>query len=139
MIERTKARLSGVDNVSYDVLNGYDLHQFPETSFDFVFSYDVFVHIDMEDVYSYLQEIRRVLKESGKGLLHFANLLSPDGWKKFVSELPSNKGGNKSFDRFRFLTWEIVERFLASLNFKILSSKAGSWRDILVVFEKQAR
>lgn len=136
MVQRTKARLSHKDNVSYEVLNGYDLGQFADSSFDYVFSFDVFVHIDMEDAYSYVQEIHRVLKDAGRGLLHFANLSSSDGWKKFVAEVPINRGGGKNFDRFRFLTWEIVEKFLKSLDFNILKHKKEPWRDIIVVFEK---
>lgn len=66
----------------------------------------------------------------------FANLNSEEGWKKFVTEAPINRGAMKHFDRFRFLTWEIVEKFFHSLDLKILAYQREPWRDILVVFEK---
>jgi ubiquinone/menaquinone biosynthesis C-methylase UbiE len=137
MLNRTKKRLRGKKNVEFEKLNGFDLRQFKDCSIDFVFSFDTFVHIDIEDIYSYLQEINRVLRKHGKGVLHFANLNSPEGWQKFVAEVPLNKGNNKNFDRFRFLTWEIVERLICSLNFDILDNKKEPWRDILVVLEKK--
>jgi ubiquinone/menaquinone biosynthesis C-methylase UbiE len=136
MLERTKKRIGEKENIEFEKLNGYDLHQFKDNTIDFVFSFDVFVHIDIEDIYSYLQEIRRVLRSKGRGVLHFANLNSPDGWNKFVTEYSLNRGNNKHFDRFRFLTWEIVERLLKIIGFNILHYKKEPWRDILVVFEK---
>jgi SAM-dependent methyltransferase len=137
MLQRTKERLEGFGNVQFAKLNGVDLRRFDSDSVDFVFSFDCFVHIDMEDVYCYLQEIRRVLRPNGVGLLHFANLNSEEGWQKFVVEAPINRGPHKHFDRFRFLTWEIVARFLDALNLGLLAHKREPWRDILVVFEKR--
>lgn len=134
MLERTQKRLEEMPNIEFEKLNGYDLHQFKNNQFDFVLSFDTFVHIDMEDAYSYIKEIKRVLRPKGKGLLHFANILSPEGWQKFVTEVPFYRGDHKYYNRFRFLTWEIVERFLSSLGFVILSYKKEPWRDILVVF-----
>lgn len=137
MLERTKMRLNRKNNVEFEKLNGLDLHQIKKSSIDFVFSFDTFVHIDIEDTYSYLKEISRVLRNSGKGMLHFANLNSPEGWQKFVIEVSINRGAEKNFDRFRFLTWEIVERIISSLDFTILDYQKEPWRDILVVFEKK--
>jgi ubiquinone/menaquinone biosynthesis C-methylase UbiE len=136
MINRTKQRLQGFANINFEKLNSLDLHQFTSESINFVFSFDCFVHMEMEDIYCYLQEIRRVLTPKGIGLLHFANVNSESGWSKFVTEAPINRGNRKHFDRFCFLTWEIVEKFFHSLELKILAYKREPWRDILVVFEK---
>ena len=136
MLGRTHERLHGGKNVAFQKLNGYDLHQFRKDSFDFVFSFDTFVHIDMEDSYSYLAEIRRVLRPGGKGFLHFANLNSQEGWKKFVEEVPFHRGSKEYYNQFRFLTWEIVERFFSSLGFEILDHRKEPFRDILVQFRK---
>lgn len=138
MLERTKQRLREFANVRYEKLNGLDLHQFGTGSVDFVFSFDCFVHFEMEDIYCYLQEIRRVLTPLGGGLLHFANLNSDIGWKTFVAEAPMNRGGRKHLGWLRFVTWEIVAKFCDSLNLRIVTSKRERWRDILIVFEKCA-
>ncbi|MDW7761605.1 MAG: class I SAM-dependent methyltransferase [Acidobacteriota bacterium] len=136
MLERTKNRLAGRSNVRFAKLNGCNLNSFSDAAFDLIFSFDVFVHLDIEDTFSYLGEIRRTLKPSGYGVLHFANLISEDGWKKFETESVFNIGGHKHFDRFRFLTWEIVEKMVTHFDFRILDSWKEPWRDILVVFQK---
>ena len=136
MLGRTHERLNLRKNVSFQKLNGHDLHRFIKDTFDFVFSFDTFVHIDMEDTYSYLEEIRRVLRPGGKGLLHFANLNSEAGWKKFVEEVPFHRGSKEYYNQFRFLTWEIVARFFSSLGFEILDHRKEPFRDILVLFRK---
>jgi SAM-dependent methyltransferase len=136
MLERTRLRSHGLAHIRFEKLNGLDLHQFAAESIDFIFSFDVFVHVEIEDIYGYLQEIRRVLTPGGIGLLHFANLNSEEGWSKFITEVPLNRGNHKNFDRFCFLTWDIVERFCHSLDFKILAHKREPWRDILVVISK---
>jgi SAM-dependent methyltransferase len=136
MLERAKQRLQGCTNIEFAKLNGLDLNPFASESIDFVFSFDCFVHIEIEDVYCYLQEIKRVLKPGGGGLLHFANLNSDEGWHKFITEAPLNRGRQKHFDRFCFLTWEIVEKFFRSLELNMVTSQREPWRDILVVFHK---
>jgi SAM-dependent methyltransferase len=138
MIERAKQRLHGLTNIEFAKLNGLDLRPFASESINFVFSFDCFVHIEIEDVYCYLQEIKRVLKPAGRGLLHFANLNSEEGWHKFITEASINRGRQKHFDRFCFLTWEIVEKFFGSLELNIVTSQREPWRDILVVFQKGA-
>ena len=46
----------------------------PDGSVDFVFSFDVFVHIKREVVEEYLKEFSRVLKVGGRGFIHHSNL-----------------------------------------------------------------
>jgi SAM-dependent methyltransferase len=139
MLERAQQRLHGLTNIEFAKLNGVDLSPFASESINFVFSFDCFVHIEIEDVYGYLQEIKRILKPEGRGLLHFANLNSEGGWHKFITEVPINRGRQKLFDRFCFLTWEIVEKFFRSLELNIVASEREPWRDILVVFHKGAK
>jgi ubiquinone/menaquinone biosynthesis C-methylase UbiE len=138
MIEGAKRRLHRFTNIQFEKLNGLDLRQFASESIDYIFSFDCFVHIEIEDIYCYLQEMKRVLTPGGRGLLHFANLNSAEGWDKFITEAPTNRGHPKHFDRFCFLTWEIVEKFFSSLELEIVASQREPWRDILVVFQKGA-
>ena len=138
MIERAQRRLHRWTNIRFEKLSGLDLHPLASESTDFVFSFDCFVHIEIEDIYCYLQEVKRVLRRGGKGLLHFANLNSAAGWDKFITEAPTNRGQRKHFDRFCFLTWEIVDQFFRTLELEIVASQREPWRDILVVFQKGA-
>ncbi len=138
MLARTRARLDGKKAVTFQRISGYGLHEFETGVFDFVFSLDAFTRSSMEEIYSYLGEVRRVLKPGGKGLIRFANLSSPEGWQRFVEVAPFCRGRNDPGVRSGCLTWEIVELFMASLGFEILDRCKDPWHDILVLFRKPA-
>ncbi len=137
MLERARRRLGHLSHVRYEKLNGVDLESFAADSLDFVFSFDCCVHVDLEDVYGYLLEIRRVLSPRGAAVLHVANFNSPEGFAKFLREAPINRGHRKHFDRFRFLTWEMVQRLVAAAGLRIVDHRREPWRDILVVLDKR--
>ena len=89
MIEHARATLAaqGIDaNVSYRVLNGIDFTGVPDSSVDFIFSYDVQVHLQPENVYSYMVDARRVLRENGIFMLHQVNLASDGGVGHFLGQ-----------------------------------------------------
>jgi hypothetical protein len=46
----------------------------PDSSVDFVFSFDSFVHLRRDLVEAYLNELGRILKVGGKGFIHHSNL-----------------------------------------------------------------
>jgi len=55
--------------------------------FDFIYCFDVFPHCDIHTIYSYLFEIRKLLKKDGRAFLSTANLLSTEGWKRFNKQV----------------------------------------------------
>lgn len=66
MIAQAQQQLASLPNVQLFVCNGTDLHDFPDESFDFVFSYITFQHIpDSQITLGYIHEIGRVLKKGG--------------------------------------------------------------------------
>ena len=74
MIDRTRERCeaAGLANVSFLLGDGRGLAPLHPGSQDFVWSYDVFVHIALEDTVAYLLEISRVLADGGLVVLHHA-------------------------------------------------------------------
>ncbi len=74
MIDRTRRRCAreGVTNVSFVLGDGNGLAAVPSRSVDIVFSYDVFVHIALEDTVTYVTDVARVLKPGGVAILHHA-------------------------------------------------------------------
>lgn len=137
MLDRTARRLKGCDRVQYVKLNGLDYSGVPADSFDVVFSFDAFVHLDTEEIFWNLKEIQKVLKPGGMAVIHFANLLSPYGWEKFVQEAGVNRGEQKQVGRFNFLTPQIIERFLEELKFRIdrIDTEING-RDFIAVFAR---
>ena len=66
MIEFARKRLGADPKVSLFVNSGCDLKPVADSSVDFAYSYDVFIHLfDLEIVSGYLREARRVLKPDG--------------------------------------------------------------------------
>lgn len=87
MIEQTSDELKrrGIgDNVSFQLLNGTDFEGVAENSLDFIFSYDVQLHMQPQNVFSYMLDARRVLRPDGVFMLHQINLASPGGLEHFL-------------------------------------------------------
>jgi ubiquinone/menaquinone biosynthesis C-methylase UbiE len=96
MLQRTEARIEqeGLGNVSFVLGNGLDMSAIPSNSVDVVFSYDVFVHIALEDTVAYVAEIARILKDGGIVILHHAiNDVRP-AWDRIESHNDWYRKGN---------------------------------------------
>lgn len=92
---RKKFRM--LKNISVYRNNGKDLEMIPSNSIDFVFSFDSFVHFDLNVVERYIAEISRTLKDGGTGFIHHSNLaccyslIHNSGWR-------SSDVSHKSFE-----------------------------------------
>jgi 2-polyprenyl-3-methyl-5-hydroxy-6-metoxy-1,4-benzoquinol methylase len=72
------------ENVSYQVLNGTDFGGVADRSVDFIFSYDVQLHLQPQNIFSYMLDAGRVLRENGVFMLHQVNLSSEGGMAHFL-------------------------------------------------------
>jgi SAM-dependent methyltransferase len=57
--------------------SGSDFPAIPDQSVDFVFSFGVFVHLDLPIVTAYLAEISRVLKPGGRAVIQYSDKTKP--------------------------------------------------------------
>lgn len=79
MIALARERLRDIPNAHLHVTDGATLAEFPDESFDFVYSYAVFQHVPSRDViYTYMREARRVLKTGGLARLQFNGMPARD-------------------------------------------------------------
>lgn len=69
-LELCKERFAGAPNLRFVLSSGSDVSQVPDASIDFIWSFDVFVHISPADTESYLKEFRRVLRPGGCAVIH---------------------------------------------------------------------
>lgn len=93
---------------------------FPGNTFDAVFSQAVFIHLDREDCYRYMQEAARVLKPGGRVYFQFYNLLHPEGFSLFewVANYTVTDQG-KVRGRVHFLTTDEVRAYMEGAGFVV--------------------
>jgi len=58
---------------------GTDLAGVPDGCADLVWSYDVFVHLELDAIRAYLKEMWRVLRRGGQGVIHYSDKTKPNG------------------------------------------------------------
>jgi SAM-dependent methyltransferase len=79
MLARTRKHVGEGEDVDYLKLNGRDFAGVADASVDFIFSYDVLLHLQPQNVFSYLLAARRILRPGGVFLIHAINLAAPGG------------------------------------------------------------
>ena len=80
MIALARERLRDTPNAYPHLNDGDSLGEFPDETFDVVYSYAVFQHLPRRDVITaYMREIQRVLKIGGLARLQFNGMPAPDG------------------------------------------------------------
>ncbi|HEV2057774.1 MAG TPA: class I SAM-dependent methyltransferase [Solirubrobacteraceae bacterium] len=81
-LELCRERLGDAANVEYVLSDGAAFPQVEQDSIDWVWSFDVFVHIAPLDVASYIGEIARVLRPGGTAVIHHSGALQRfPGWR----------------------------------------------------------
>ena len=86
MLARAQAALAGCPNIIFALLTEPRLSGIVRASPDFVYSFDVFVHFDLHMMWTYFQEVARVLQPGGHFFVHTANLTAPEGWQRFAAQ-----------------------------------------------------
>jgi len=139
MLARARAVIGERENVRYVVLDGARLPSDAGGHFDFLYSFDVFVHLDLHTQWKYLREISRALKPGGRAFLHTANLAAPGGWARFAEQ------DHFAVQGFYFVSPEIVDAMLTHTDLKLIkrsepNPQLSLWhhtnQDYLFVVEK---
>jgi cyclopropane fatty-acyl-phospholipid synthase-like methyltransferase len=116
MLNKAKDSLKEFTNVSFILTDGKSFPvQFSE-KFDFVYSFDVFVHLDLHAIWNYFKEIKKILKKGGRVCLHTTNLKAPKGWDRF------NKQKFYSVEGHYFITPDIIKLFAEKAGYKIIKT-----------------
>ena len=81
-IEACRQLFAGDEHVRFIVTNGADLKGVANESIDYVWSFDVFVHIAPGDQAGYISEFARVMRPGARGVIHHAGAGSTaEGWR----------------------------------------------------------
>jgi len=124
MIGVARERLGTHGNVGFTELMRTSLAPLPDASFDKAYSVAVFIHMDKEDFYLYLEELARVVKPGGLVYFDTWNLCSRVGWRRFALEAAQYRAGDfsvrKDVARNQFSTPDEVRTFLEHAGFEPL-------------------
>ncbi len=109
--------------------NGVDLQDIKDHSVDFVYSFDSMVHFNFVLMKSYIDEVRRILKDGARAFIHFSNYGGVDGASEITG--PGIRGS---------MTNDAMLHLLPS-TYKIIHNEVIDWGgvkdlDAIIVFEK---
>jgi ubiquinone/menaquinone biosynthesis C-methylase UbiE len=71
-VDYCKKRFNKCDTAYFGLTNGRNI-TLSDNSINFAFSWDSLVHVDEDVIFSYLEELRRVLTPGGTAFLHHSN------------------------------------------------------------------
>lgn len=113
-----------VDKFEFYQTSGYEMHGIADNGVDFVFTFDVFVHLEPEGIGDYLKEIERVLKPGSKAVVHYGDITKPIAYE------------NPGFSR---MTWDIMQDLLGKTTLRVLEHDSETmFHSNLVVVKKPA-
>ena len=121
MLERARQRCqaAGITNVEYIAGNGDDFRPLASTSVDMFFSYDVFVHIALEDTFPYAGEIARVLKAGGVSVCHYAVGLTPGACERVEQFAWWFRGQSQTLGQYYYFSPESLRRMYEHVGLSI--------------------
>ncbi len=122
-LEEARINLSGMQNIKYRKINGFDLKRFDRNQFDLVFSFGTFFHLDFEVVVNYLIEIKRVLKPKGFCMLEFKSFKSEKDIELLLKKI--KKGGIERHEsdrtKFRYVTSDMLKTLCDYLELNVIT------------------
>jgi SAM-dependent methyltransferase len=118
MLEMARGRLSALDNVEYTRCEGTTIPGVADGSVDVVYSLLVLQHLEREDAFLLLRDIRRILRPGGTGYFTFPNLLSDVYFDGFVRYAESGETANPV--RARIYTPQEADRIVRGAGFEVV-------------------
>jgi ubiquinone/menaquinone biosynthesis C-methylase UbiE len=85
MLDKAEAALREYPQIEFHLIKNSQFEPEFSEKFDFVYSFDVFVHLDLLTIWKYLNGIYKTLKSGGKAFIHTTNITTPNGWARFAA------------------------------------------------------
>lgn len=123
MLELAAERLADSTNVRFARCHDVTIPDVASASVDVVYSLLVLQHLEREDAFLVLRELRRVIRPTGVAVLSFPNLLADGYLEGFVRYALTGEVANQA--RARVYTPQEVERLLPAAGFSVVDIEAG--------------
>jgi ubiquinone/menaquinone biosynthesis C-methylase UbiE len=129
MLRRTEehCRSEEISNVECLLGNGRDFQPVADDSVDFFFSYDVFVHIALEDTWPYALEMARVLKPGGVGVCHHAINSVPEAWNRIEQNNDWYRFGKHTLGQYYYYSPESLRRMYERTGMMVVEQHQEAW------------
>lgn len=124
MLELAGVRLTEAANLRFARCYDVAIPDVASASVDVVYSFLVLQHLEREDAFLALRELRRVLRADGIAILSFPNLLADIYLEGFVHYALSGAVANEA--RARVYTPQEVERVLPAAGFSVVGIEAAN-------------
>lgn len=124
MLELARERLGDSTNLRFARCHDVKIPDVASESVDVVYSFLVLQHLEREDAFLALRELRRVLRPGGTAVLTFPNLLDDSYLEGFVRYALAGEVANEA--RARIYTPQEVERVLPAAGFSLVDVESGS-------------
>jgi ubiquinone/menaquinone biosynthesis C-methylase UbiE len=118
MLTMARNRLSKFPNIEYAQCFGTAIPSILDGSVDMAYSLLVLQHLEREDAFLLLREIRRILRPGGTALFTFPNLLSEEYLEGFITYAETGEVSNPV--RARIYTPQEADRILTAAGFDVL-------------------
>jgi len=128
MLEMAREQMAACDNLRFAQARATSVPDVADSSIDLVYSVLVLQHVEREDAFCMLREIRRMLRPGGVAFLTFPNLLHDAYLESFVHYAETGEVANRA--RARFYTPAEVDRLVRAAGFSGVELVDG--RDICV-------
>jgi ubiquinone/menaquinone biosynthesis C-methylase UbiE len=136
MLALARERLLDRANVRFAVCEDTTFPEVPDSSVDFAYSILTLQHLEREDAFRLLVELRRVMRPRAKAFLTFPNLLSDEYLAAFLQYVEAGEVSNPA--RARFYTPEEVGRILPVAGFDVESLASGVEIEVICVASERA-
>ena len=123
MLAYARRRLAETPNVRFALCTGTSIPDVADGSVDVVYSLITLQHLEREDAFTLLRELRRVLRPDGVAYITFPNILSDEYLECFVTYVDRGEVANPA--RARLYTPQEVERILPAAGFRVREIQAG--------------
>lgn len=121
-IEICKERFKDKHNIDYNVISDIDLSFVPDNSLDYIWSYNVFVHVNPSDTEKYVKQFARIMKDGSIAIIqHPGNYYDPKvrkhGWKSSLNA-------------------DMMKEMVVKNGFTLIVQDKQEWGDVITIFKK---
>ncbi len=130
MLSVAAERLKDLQGVSFSQLQRTSLDMLEDNSFERAYTVAVLCHMDKEDLFLYLRELKRVMTNGALAYLETWNLAHPMGWKRWHLEVDewsrSDQSLRKNVARNQFCTPDEFKLYARQAGLQVIVCHADS-------------